>query len=164
MGHALPRVRACARTPPLTDALRRFEQYFALLANAQFLLRDEEHFFEQLREKRRHYMELGKEIDFFIVPEPAFVYANPNEYANVGKPCAALISSDETWITFMKLRIDKVRLVELGQCAPEEALKSSRDIPDFSKPERWTAPYLQYSPGWWRSFVPEEAKDVVAVN
>ena len=120
--------------------------------------------FEQLREKRRHYMELGKEIDFFIVPEPAFVYANPNEYANVGKPCAALISSDETWITFMKLRIDKVRLVELGQCAPEEALKSSRDIPDFSKPERWTAPYLQYSPGWWRSFVPEEAKDVVAVN
>ena len=47
----------------------------------------------------------------------------------------------------------------------ETQLKSAiRDIPDFPKPERWTAPYLQYSPGWWRSFVPEEAKDVVAVN
>ena len=61
--------------------MRRFEQYFALLANAQFLLRDEEHFFEQLRQRTildqlarnpdpliiAHQMGRGGDVDAFAV-------------------------------------------------------------------------------------------------
>jgi hypothetical protein len=28
------------------------------------------------------------------------------------------------------------------------------ELPDFKKPEKWTAPYSMYTPGWWKLFYP----------
>ena len=42
----------------------------------------------------------GKELDFFIVSEPAWLGQRfPDEAAQVRRPCVALISTDKTWIT-----------------------------------------------------------------
>ncbi len=27
-------------------------------------------------------------------------------------------------------------------------------LPEFKKPEKWTAPYAMYTPGWWEKFYP----------
>lgn len=35
-------------------------------------------------------------------------------------------------------------------CYPGEAL------PEFKKPEKWTAPYAMYTPGWWEKFYPKQ--------
>ena len=60
---------------------------------------------------------------------------------------------------FMKLRLDRVLKLELGEATPEEALKSLAPVPDF-KPlnqtvQNWTAPYPPYKPGWWQQFEPK---------
>ena len=52
----------------------------------------------------------GKEIDFWLVRRPAFLQAP--EMANLAKqipqPSAAVVSTDSTFITFMKLRLEFV--------------------------------------------------------
>lgn len=54
---------------------------------------------EQLREKVRLYGERGKEIDFFLVPEPVWLDERYPEKAKlVGRPCVALVSSDPVWM------------------------------------------------------------------
>lgn len=134
--------------------LRVAEQhYYALVANAKFLLSDEEHFAELIRERVRYLRENEKEINFWIIPEPSFVLDAPGKFSNVSRPCAALVSTDEVWANFMKLRLDKVLLVDLGvHTDPADILKSQGDVPDYPKPSGWTAPYPQYTPGWWRKF------------
>lgn len=87
--------------------------------------------------------------DFWIVSEPAWLDEKfPNEVSNlsgrtpnpchgwdtsslrflqakrVGRPCVALVSTNTTWMTFMKLRLDRVLKCELGNITQEEALKS----------------------------------------
>eukprot|EP00959_Pyramimonas_sp_CCMP1952_P208609 4363956-Pyramimonas_sp.AAC.1 len=79
-----------------------------VIANAKFMLDDEEHLAELLRERRRMFTEKEREMDFFIVPEPAWIDALPaNVKSKLGRPAAAIVSTDLTWITFMKLRLDQ---------------------------------------------------------
>ncbi len=63
-------------------------------------------------------------------------------------------------LRFMKLRLDRVLKLELGEATPEEALKSLAPVPDF-KPlnqtvKNYTAPYPPYKPGWWQQFEHKE--------
>jgi hypothetical protein len=83
--------------------------YHFVAASERFLT-EEEPLEEVLKERRRHYGEEGKEIDFWLVRRPAFLQAP--EMANLAKqipqPSAAVVSTDSTFITFMKLRLEFV--------------------------------------------------------
>ena len=56
----------------------------------------------------------------------------------------------------MKLRLDRVMKIDLKAMSQDEVLAMGADVPDFKKPEKWTAPYSMYTPGWWRVFYPQQ--------
>ena len=59
-----------------------------------------EAFAEQLRERRRLFQEQDKPLDFFLVSEPAWLDERfPEQGKKVGRPCVALVSTDQIWIT-----------------------------------------------------------------
>lgn len=84
--------------------------YYFVAASERFLT-EEEPLEEVLKERRRHYAEQGKEIDFWLVRRPAFLQAP--ELASIAsvvpQPSAAVVSTDPTFITFMKLRLEFVQ-------------------------------------------------------
>jgi len=71
---------------------------------------EEEPLDEVLRERVRNYGENNKEIDFWLVRRPAFLEAPElaSLAASVPRPAAAVVSTDEKFITFMKLRLEFV--------------------------------------------------------
>jgi hypothetical protein len=83
---------------------------YHFIAASEAFLCEEEPLDEVLRERRRHYGEQGKAIDFWLVRRPAFLEAPElaSVAAAVPRPAAAIVSSDETFITFMKLRLEFV--------------------------------------------------------
>ena len=83
--------------------------YHFVAASERFLTQ-EEPLEEVLKERRRHYAEEGKEIDFWLVRRPAFLQAPEmaSVVAQIPQPSAAVISTDPTFITFMKLRLEFV--------------------------------------------------------
>lgn len=83
--------------------------YHFVAASERFLT-EEEPLEEVLRERVRNYGEQGKEIDFWLVKRPAFLDA-PELAAVAGsvpRPAAAVVSNDEKFITFLKLRLEFV--------------------------------------------------------
>ena len=83
---------------------------YHFVAASEAFLCEEEPLEEVLRERVRHYGEHGKEIDFWLVRRPAFL-ETPELAATasgVPRPAAAVISTDETFITFLKLRLEFV--------------------------------------------------------
>jgi hypothetical protein len=83
--------------------------YHYLLASQKFLL-EEEPLDEVLKERRRNYQEQEKEIDFWLVKQPAFLNA-PEMAATREKcpqPSAAIISTNPQLITWLKLRLEFV--------------------------------------------------------
>ena len=78
---------------------RKPKTYYFLVANAKFMLDEEEHFQEQLAEKLRNYAERDKERDFWLVIEPKFLDRFPNITKRLKRPAAALVSTDGNWIT-----------------------------------------------------------------
>uniref|UniRef100_A0A1D2A6H1 Ycf54-like protein n=2 Tax=Auxenochlorella protothecoides TaxID=3075 RepID=A0A1D2A6H1_AUXPR len=130
--------------------------WYALVASAEFFFRgaQNEALPEQLRELKRYYDEKGRGQDFYIVSQPHWLDAKfPNEAKKVRRPAAALISTDKAWITFMKLRLDRVLQIHLGQMHADEACASDGPVPEFKiKDSEWTAPYTPYAPGWWHAF------------
>lgn len=80
------------------------------VAASEAFLCEEEPLEEVLRERVRHYGEQGKEIDFWLVRRPAFLEAPElaSAMAVVPRPAAAVVSTDETFITFLKLRLEFV--------------------------------------------------------
>ncbi|KAK9813708.1 hypothetical protein WJX73_004235 [Symbiochloris irregularis] len=132
--------------------------WYAVIANSDFMLHDvqNESFAEQLRERRRMFGETSKDINFFLVPEPAWLDSKfPNEGKRVGRPSLAVVSPDKQWITFMKLRLDRVLRLELGEMTREEVTKSVGKVPEYGPLDKskWTAPYSPYRPGWWEMFI-----------
>ncbi|XP_059659923.1 uncharacterized protein LOC132306529 isoform X2 [Cornus florida] len=129
-------------------------KYYFAVANAKFMLDEEEHFKELLFERLRMYGERNIEQDFWLVIEPKFLDKFPNIAKRLKRPAVALVSTNGTWITFMKLRLDRV----LSECyeaeSLEEALASNPVDLEFEKPENWVAPYPKYEYGWWESFLP----------
>lgn len=75
------------------------KRYHFLVANAKFMLDEEEHFQEQLAERLRYYGEQDKEQDFWLVIEPKFLDNFPNITKRLKRPAVALVSTNGTWIT-----------------------------------------------------------------
>ena len=83
---------------------------YHFVAASEAFLTEEEPLDEVLRERVRHYGEQGKAIDFWLVRRPAFLEA-PELAALAGavpRPAAAVVSTDDTFITFLKLRLEFV--------------------------------------------------------
>ncbi len=83
--------------------------YHYILASQKFLL-EEEPLDESLKERIRFYGEQGKEIDFWLVLQPAFLEA-PEMVAikaRCPQPCAAVISTNPQIVTWLKLRLEYV--------------------------------------------------------
>ncbi|MDJ0727335.1 MAG: DUF2488 family protein [Prochloraceae cyanobacterium] len=84
-------------------------KYYFVLASQRFLL-EEEPLEEVLRERTCDYKDKGKEIDFWLVKDPAFIESP--EFAELKakcpQPCAAVISLDRDVIVWLKLRLQYV--------------------------------------------------------
>lgn len=132
---------------------QRKTKYHYLVANAKFMLDEEEHFNELMCERLRNYGERNKEVDFWLVIEPKFLDKFPDVTKRLRRPAVALVSTNGTWITFMKLRLDRVLEGEFEAETLEEALSSNPVELNFGKPEKWTAPYSKYEYGWWKPFL-----------
>jgi Protein of unknown function (DUF2488) len=83
--------------------------YYYALASKRFLI-EEEPLEEVLRERTRNYQEQEKEIDFWLVVQPAFLEASSmaEVKAKCPQPAAAIISTNEQFITWLKLRLEYV--------------------------------------------------------
>ncbi|MBF2006795.1 MgPME-cyclase complex family protein [Chlorogloeopsis fritschii PCC 9212] len=100
------------------------QTYYYVLASQRFLL-EEEPMEEVLRERTRHYHEQEKEIDFWVVKQPAFLEA-PEMAALKAKcpqPAAAIISTNPQFITWLKLRLEYVLTGEFQ--APSETIPNA---------------------------------------
>ncbi|KAI3667848.1 hypothetical protein L6452_42918 [Arctium lappa] len=129
------------------------KKYHFVVANAKFMLDEEEHFQEQLFERVRLFKERNMEQDFWLVIEPKFLDKFPNITKRLKRPAVALVSTNGTWIKFMKLRLDRVLLESFEAESVEEALASNPVDIKFEKPDKWVAPYPKYESGWWESFL-----------
>lgn len=85
------------------------QTYYYLLASQHFLT-EEEPLEEVLRERTRNYQEHNKEIDFWLIEQPAFLEAD--EFASLKakcpQPAAAVVSTNPQFITWLKLRLEYV--------------------------------------------------------
>ena len=83
--------------------------YHFIAASERFLC-EEEPLEEVLRERVRNYGEHNRPIDFWLVRRPAFLEASElaDLAAAVPRPAAAVVSTDERFITFLKLRLEFV--------------------------------------------------------
>jgi hypothetical protein len=83
--------------------------YYYVLASQRFLI-EEEPIEEVLHERTRDYREKEKEIDFWLVKQPAFLEAPEMlEIKNqCPQPSAAIISTNPQFITWLKLRLEYV--------------------------------------------------------
>ena len=83
---------------------------FHFIAASEAFLCEEEPLEEVLRERIRNYGERQRPIDFWLVRRPAFLEAPElSSLAQaVPRPAAAVVSSDEKFITFLKLRLEFV--------------------------------------------------------
>jgi hypothetical protein len=97
------------------------QTYYYVLASKRFLL-EEEPFEEVLKERVRHYQEQEKEIDFWLVIEPAFL--NAPEFAEIKQKCpqpaAAIVTTNSQFVTWLKLRLEYVLTGEFQ--APSETI------------------------------------------
>ena len=97
------------------------QTYYYVLASQRFLL-EEEPLEEVLRERTRDYQDKNKEIDFWLVKQPAFLEA-PELAAAKAKcpqPAVAIISTNKQFITWLKLRLEYVLTGEFP--APSESI------------------------------------------
>ncbi|KAG6547775.1 hypothetical protein Mapa_010588 [Marchantia paleacea] len=151
--------KAVETVDPSTTSAPQKTQYHFLVASAQFLLDDEEHFQELMRERLRYFGEQKREQDFWLVVEPKFLAKFPDMEKRVRSPAVALVSTDATWITFMKLRLDRVLKGAFEATSVTDALAGNPNVEfNFKKPEKWVAPYSKYEGPWWTPFLPPKAE------
>lgn len=84
--------------------------YYYLVASEKFLTSDNENLHEVLEEKERDYREKNRERDFWFIKQPAFLDAPEFKEikAKCPQPAGAIVSLNEQWITFLKLRLEYV--------------------------------------------------------
>lgn len=97
------------------------QTYYYALASQKFLL-EEEPFEEVLKERTRNYREQEKEIDFWLVKQPAFleIPAMAEIKARCPQPAAAVITTNQQFVTWLKLRLEYIVTGEFQ--APSEVL------------------------------------------
>ncbi|WP_019502408.1 MgPME-cyclase complex family protein [Pseudanabaena sp. PCC 6802] len=99
------------------------KNYYFVAASRNFLCEDEP-LAESLKERTRNYGDRKKEIDFWLVEQPAFLDAP--EMADVKRQCpqpaAAIVSTDPNVVRWLKLRLEFV--------ATGEFTAPSATIPD----------------------------------
>jgi hypothetical protein len=97
------------------------QTYHYLLASQKFLI-EEEPLQEVLVERHRNYKERNKEVDFWLVKQPAFL--DTPEFAQVKascpQPCVAVISPNLQFIQWLKLRLEHVLMGSFT--APSETI------------------------------------------
>ncbi|MBW4565866.1 MAG: DUF2488 family protein [Mojavia pulchra JT2-VF2] len=100
------------------------QTYYYVLASQNFLVH-EEPIEEVLKERTRHYHEQEKEIDFWLVKQPAFLDAPEMAEikAKCPQPAAAIISTNSQFITWLKLRLEYVITGEFQ--APSETIPNA---------------------------------------
>ena len=83
--------------------------YYYAVASEKFLLK-EEPFEEVLKERRRYYQEQEQDLDFWLVKVPAFLDAPElaEVKARCPQPAVAVVSTNKTFITWLKLRLEYV--------------------------------------------------------
>lgn len=89
------------------------QTYHYLLASQKYLL-EEEPMEEVLEERIRHYREQGKELDFWLVRQPAFLEAPEmaESKAKCPQPAVAIVSTNPQFIVWLKLRLEYVQTGE----------------------------------------------------
>ncbi|MEM6399883.1 MAG: MgPME-cyclase complex family protein [Cyanobacteria bacterium P01_D01_bin.116] len=107
------------------------QTYYYVLASQRFLL-EEEPLEEVLKERTRYYHEQEKEIDFWLVKQPAFLEtaAMSEIKAKCPQPAASVISTNSQFITWLKLRLEYVITGEFQAPSPEipDALASLETV------------------------------------
>jgi hypothetical protein len=97
------------------------ETYYYLAASQKFLC-EEEALDEVFKERIRNYHEQEKEIDFWLIKQPAFL--ETPEFASIKakcpQPAAAIVSKNKQFITWLKIRLEYVVTGEFQ--APSEAI------------------------------------------
>ena len=95
--------------------------YYYVAASQRFLL-EEEPFDEVIKERYRHYKSKEKEVDFWVIKQPAFLEAPElaDVKAKCPQPSAAVVSTDKTFITWLKLRLEYVAIGEFE--SPSETI------------------------------------------
>jgi len=97
------------------------QTYYYVAASQKFLI-EEEPLEEVLRERTNDYKAKEKEIDFWLIVQPAFLEAP--EMAEAKKKCpqpaAAIVSTNEQFITWLKLRLEYVLTGKFS--APSETI------------------------------------------
>ncbi|MBE9029345.1 DUF2488 family protein [filamentous cyanobacterium LEGE 11480] len=88
--------------------------YYYVLASKKFML-DDEPTHEVIKERIRDYHSKEKAIDFWLVEQPAFLNAPElaELKAKVPQPAASIISTDKSFITWLKLRLEHVAMGEV---------------------------------------------------
>ncbi|NEO61786.1 MAG: DUF2488 family protein, partial [Moorea sp. SIO4G2] len=83
---------------------------------------EEEPLEEVLRERTRHYHEQEKEIDFWLVNQPAFLESSQMSQVKqeCPQPATAIISTNPKFITWLKLRLEFVKTGEFQ--APSDSI------------------------------------------
>ncbi|MEL7142981.1 MAG: MgPME-cyclase complex family protein [Cyanobacteria bacterium J06554_3] len=83
--------------------------YYFVAASQRFLL-EEEPFDEVLQERYRRYKSEEREVDFWLIKQPAFLEAPElaEIKAKCPQPSAAVVSTDKTFVTWLKLRLEYV--------------------------------------------------------
>ncbi|UBF29255.1 DUF2488 family protein [Kovacikia minuta CCNUW1] len=97
------------------------QTYYYVLASQHFLT-VEEPLEEVLKERTRYYHEQEKEIDFWLINQPAFLEA-PELAAVKAKcpqPASAIVSTNSQFITWLKLRLEHVATGEFQ--APSDTI------------------------------------------
>ena len=93
---------------------------------------EEEPLEEVLKERTRYYHEQEKEIDFWLVKQPAFLEtaAMSEIKAKCPQPAASVISTNSQFITWLKLRLEYVITGEFQAPSPEipDALASLETV------------------------------------
>jgi len=97
------------------------QTYYYAVGSEKFLL-EEEPLDEVLKERRRYYQEQEQAVDFWLVKHPAFL--ETPELASVKaqcpQPAVALVSTNKSFITWLKLRLEYVATGEFQ--APSDTI------------------------------------------
>ena len=95
--------------------------YYYVAASQKFLF-EEEPFEEVIKERTRNYQEKNKEIDFWLIRQPAFLDAPEMAAvkAKIPQPCAAIVTTDKQLATWLKLRLEYVSTGEFD--APSDTI------------------------------------------